>query len=149
MDPITAIGLLASISNLICASGEAAQLLRSFKNGEKELIGLASQIGLFEENLKGFHRIFRSRQITHQISADTLTQIIDESSRELDDLKRRLLVIQKSENSAIRRMKWMQSKASIQQIDHQIKWKCSMLRGMVTVAQMFVLLLVMVIPGLS
>lgn len=139
MDPITAIGLLASISNLICASGEAVQLLRSFKDGEKELTGLVSQIALFEENLKGFHRIFRSPQVLHRISTETLTQVVDESSEELADLKRRLLQIQKSENSAIRRMKWIQSKAGLERINNQIKWKCSMLHSLVSMAQMYAL----------
>lgn len=136
MDPVTAIGLLASISNLICASGEAAQLLRSFKDGEKEVTGLASQVALFEENLKGFHRIFRSRQVVHRVSTETLTQVIEESSTELDELKKRLRQILRSENSTIRRMRWMQNKTSLERINVLIKGKCAMLHGLVSVAQM-------------
>lgn len=137
MDPITAIGLLASISNLICASGEAAQILHSFKDGEKELSGLASQVVLFEENLKGFHRIFRSQQVIHRISIQTLTQIIDESAAELEELKGRLRLILKSENSTIRRVKWIQHKAGLERINGLIKGKCAMLHGLVSVAQTY------------
>ena len=137
MDPVTAIGLLASISTLISASGEVVQLLRNFKDGEKELAGLVRQIALFEENLKGFYRIFSSPQVIHRISTETLTQVVDESFEELDDLKRQLLQIQKSENSAIRRMKWIQSKANFERINDQIKGKCSMLHSLVSMIQMY------------
>lgn len=138
MDPITAIGLLASISNLICASGDILQLLRSFKGGDKALAGLVSHVALYEENLRGFHRVFTSNR--HIISADILTQAVGESSKQLEDLRVRLGQIQKAENWTVRRMRWMQHRTSLERIDAWIKGQCALLHGLVTVAQMYVLL---------
>ena len=61
MDPISVIGLLSSLSSLIGASKEVIDLIKSFKDGDKELIGLSNSVSLFEENLKGFKRVLRSR----------------------------------------------------------------------------------------
>jgi hypothetical protein len=138
MDPITSIGMLASIANLVGTSKEVIRLIKSFKEGEKELGELASHVSLFEENLKGFDRIFRSRQMIHRVSAETLTQAIEKSSATLKDLEKRLLQISKSDNSAVRRMKWVQNKSTLERIGDRIKGQCAMLHSLVSVAHMSV-----------
>ncbi|WEW57464.1 hypothetical protein PRK78_002931 [Emydomyces testavorans] len=135
MDPITAIGLLASISNLLGASKGVIKLMKTFKDGEKELAELVSCVSLFEENLKGFDRVFRSRQMIHRVSVDPLTKTIEESSRTLADLERRLLQICKSESSTIRRMRWVQHKSSLEKFSCRIRSQCAMLHSLVSVAQ--------------
>jgi hypothetical protein len=138
MDPITTIGLLGSIANLITITGEAIQLVRSFKDGESELADLSNHLALFEENLKGFDRVFRSRRVVHQISAEKVKNGIDESYATLEDLQKRLQQICRSESSTIRRMRWVQHKSSLQRINDHIKGQCAMLHSLVSVAQWFV-----------
>lgn len=62
MDPITAIGLLASLSNLIEASNSLLTIIKSFKDGDQELLGLFNDVLVYAEALKGFDRVLRSRQ---------------------------------------------------------------------------------------
>ncbi|GIC84283.1 uncharacterized protein Aud_000097 [Aspergillus udagawae] len=140
MDPITTIGLLGSIANLITFTGETIQLVRIFKDGERELADLSNQLSLFEENLKGFNRVFRSRRVVHQISVETVKNGIDESYAALKDLQKRLQQIARSESSTIRRMRWVQHKSSLERIDGRIKGQCAMLHSLVSVAQMEMML---------
>ncbi|KAF7136756.1 hypothetical protein CNMCM5793_006225 [Aspergillus hiratsukae] len=136
MDPITTIGLLGSIANLITITGDTIELVKSFKDGESELADLSNQLSLFEENLKGFDRIFRSRRVVHQISVETVKNGIDESYATLKDLQKRLQQILRSESSTIRRMRWIQHKSGVQRIDDHIRGQCTMLHSLVSVAQM-------------
>ncbi|GFF26884.1 ankyrin repeat protein [Aspergillus udagawae] len=140
MDPITTIGLVGSIANLITFTGETIQLVRSFKDGERELADLSNHLSLFEENLKGFDRVFRSRRVVHQISVETVKNGIDESYTTLKDLQKRLQQIARSESSTIRRMRWVQHKSSLERIDGRIKGQCAMLHSLVSVAQMEMML---------
>jgi hypothetical protein len=138
MDPITTIGLLGSLANLITITGDTIELVKSFKDGERELADLSNQLPIFEENLKGFDRIFRSRRVIHQISVETVKNGIDESYATLEDLQKRLQQILRSESSTVRRMRWVQHKSSLQRIDDRIKSQCASLHTLVSVAQMFV-----------
>ncbi|KAF7177893.1 hypothetical protein CNMCM7691_006369 [Aspergillus felis] len=140
MDPITAIGLLSSIATLISVTGEAIRLVGSFKDGEREIAGLSNHLSLFEENLKGLDRVFRSRPVAHQISVEPVKHGIDESYATLRDLQKRLRQISMAESSTIRRMRWVQHKSSLEKIDNRIKGQCAMLHSLVSVAQMEMLL---------
>lgn len=141
MDPVTSIGLLASVATLVGTSKEVVQLIRSLKDGDKELAELASHVSLFEENLKGFDRIFRSHQMIHRLPAERLKRAIDESSATLKDLIKPLLQISKSDNPVVRRMKWIQNRSSLEKISDSIKGQCAMLHSLVSVAQMSVIVL--------
>lgn len=140
MDPVTLIGLLASISTLVAGSQEALKLLRSFKEGDKELSSLIVQVGLFEENLKAFDRLLRSRsrQAFQAMSAATLSRSIEDSSSKLVDLERRLLQICKAENSSVRRLRWIQNRSSFREISEDLRAKCGMMHSLVSTAQMYV-----------
>jgi hypothetical protein len=139
MDPISAIGLLSSLSSLIGTSKEVIDLIKSFKDGNKELIGLYNSVSLFEENLKGFDRVLRSRRAGHNISVETINNAIKESAGMMKELEDRLSSIFKSESSTVRRMKWVQHKSTFEKITKDLKWKCVMLQGLVSVAQMYMI----------
>lgn len=47
MDPITSIGLLASVSNLALATKDVIQLMRSFRDGEEEIGELINNVSVF------------------------------------------------------------------------------------------------------
>lgn len=140
MDPITLIGLLASVSNLVSASQSAVKLMRSFKDGDKEISELIAKVALFEENLRGFERVFRS-QVVPRPSVDALTNAITDSSARLGDLERRLLQICQAENLTVRRMRWIQNKAAFKDISKTIGGTCALLHSLVSVAQMYVKIL--------
>lgn len=56
----------------------------------------------------------------------------------LKELQKRLQQISMSESSTIRRMRWVQHKSSLEEIDDHIKGQCAMLHSLVPLAQMFV-----------
>ncbi|KAL9029778.1 MAG: hypothetical protein Q9196_002020 [Gyalolechia fulgens] len=68
MDPITALGLLASAAQLIQASNSLRRLMTSFKDAERDLRELSNDVYVFDEALKGFDRVLRSRQTRHNVS---------------------------------------------------------------------------------
>ena len=138
MDPISAIGLLASISTLIATSNEVVGLIKSLKDGEHELAQLLHDLSLFEEALQGFDRVLRSRQTKHRISPSTLQSAIEEASTTLDGLKKPLTQINKSSNTTVRRLKWIQSKPHLERIDARIKGQFAQLNNFVTLAHMLV-----------
>jgi hypothetical protein len=137
MDPISAIGLLSSLSSLIGASKEVLDLIKSFKDGDKELIGLYNSVSLFQENLKGFDRVLRSRRTGHNISVETINNAIKDSAGMMKELEDRLLSVSKSESSTVRRMKWVQHRSTFEKITEDLKWKCMMLHSLVSVAQVY------------
>jgi len=63
MDPVTVIGLVASIASLVKASKGILGMIKNFKDGDKDLAILAKDVAVFEETLKGFDRVLRSRQV--------------------------------------------------------------------------------------
>jgi hypothetical protein len=139
MDPISLIGLLSSLSSLIGASKKVIDLINSFKDGDKELIGLSNSVSLFEENLKGFKRVLRSRWGGHNISVETINNAIKESAGMMKELEDRLLSIFKSESLTVRRMKWVQHKSTFEKITEDLKGKCMMLHSLVSVAQLYMI----------
>lgn len=79
MDPVTAIGLLGSLANLIQASHSLLKIVKSFRDGERELLELFNDIAIFEEALRGFDRVLRSRQTTHNISVSVIENAFEEA----------------------------------------------------------------------
>ena len=138
MDPITAIGVLASLSSLIKASNSVINVLKSFKDGERELLELLSDVALFEEALKGFDRVLRSRQIKHNISAPVIQNALEEGFTTIQELELRLVQIEKCESSAVRRMKWVQHKSSLKKLHARLKAQSTTLQGFLALAHAFV-----------
>ena len=138
MDPISAIGVLASLSSLVETSNSVLVLIKSFRNGDKELLELYNDISLFNEALKGFDRVLRSRQTRHNVSEKVISNALDESSATIQDLERRLLHISNSDVSAMRRMKWVQNKSSLKKLHERLKEQCTMLQSFLALAHALV-----------
>ena len=138
MDPLTAIGLLASLSSLIQASNGLLNVAKSFKNGERELRELLTDVFVFEEALKGFDRVLRSRQTKHHISAVVIQGALDEAFATVQELESKLLIMSKSEVSAMRRMKWVQHKSGLNKLHERLKAQSIMLQSFLTIAYAFV-----------
>ncbi|KAL8876911.1 MAG: hypothetical protein Q9198_004973 [Flavoplaca austrocitrina] len=102
MDPITAIGLLASLSNLIQASNSLLKIVKSFKDGDQEVLELFNDVSIFAEALKGFDRVLRSRQTNHQISTTVICNALEEASKTIQELNTKLTLLSRSGSSTIR-----------------------------------------------
>ena len=140
MDPFSPVGLVASICTLVKASNEAISLLWSFKEAPDETGRLIKQVSFFKENLRSMERIFRTKncRTQYRISAETINNAIAESSATLTDLQGRLEQITKSDNSAVRRIKWVQHRSGLLKIEDRIRDQCGMLHNFVSLAQAYV-----------
>ncbi|KAL8908685.1 MAG: hypothetical protein Q9207_000653 [Kuettlingeria erythrocarpa] len=134
MDPITAIGVLASLSNLIQASNSLLKVLKSFKHGDNELLELFNDVSIFAEALKGFDRVLRSRQTCHGISTTVIIKALGEAFKTIQELESKLTHLTRSESSTIRRMKWVQHKTSLTKLHGHLKDQATMLQSFLTLA---------------
>ncbi|KAL8853523.1 MAG: hypothetical protein Q9221_001682 [Calogaya cf. arnoldii] len=134
MDPITAISLLASLSNLIQASNSLLKVLKTFKDGDKEPLELFNDVSVFAEALKGFDRVLRSRQTNHKISTTVISSALEEASKTIRELDSKLTHVSKSGSSTMRRMKWVQHKTSITKLHGHVKDQSSMLQSFLALA---------------
>ena len=138
MDPITAIGLLASLSSPIKASDSVLGMIKSFKDGDIEHLDFFNDVSIFEEALKGFDRVLRSRQTRHNIHGCVINRALEEGLTTIRDLEKRLLQISKSEVSAVSRMKWVQNKSGFKKLHERLKEQSTMLQSFLTLAHAFV-----------
>ena len=138
MDPITAIGLLASLSSLIQCSNSVLALLKSLKDVETELLELYKDVCVFEEALRGFDRVLRSRQTKHNISVAVINLALEESSATIQDLENKLVQVSTSEVSAWRRVKWVQYKSSFRKLHERLKDQSAMLQSFLSLVHTFV-----------
>ena len=139
MDPITAIGLLASLSTLIDTSNSVLKLLKSFKDAERELLELYNDVCVFGEALRGFDRVLRSRQAKHNISAAVIDLALEEGLSTIQDLERKLVHVSNSDVSAWRRMKWVQYKSNFKKLHERLKDQSAMLQSFLALVHTFVL----------
>lgn len=137
MDPITAIGLLASLCSLIEASNSLRKVIKTFKDGENEVQELCNDVAIFEEALKGFDRILRN-QATHNISRKTIDMALQESLATIRDLEKRLVQISSHDVLAMRRLKWVQYKSSLKKLHERLKEQSSQLQNFLILAHAFV-----------
>jgi len=140
MDPISVIGLLASLSSLIQASNTLLGVMRNLKDAEKEILELYNDVSVFEEALKGFDRVLRSRQTRHNVSTDVINNALQEGSATIQDLGIRLVQIFKCNVSAVRRIKWAQQKSSLTRAHERLKGQSTMLQSFLALAHAFVAL---------
>jgi hypothetical protein len=137
MDPISAIGLLASLSNLIHASHSVVELLRGLKNSEQECTAILNDAVFFEEALKGFSRVLRNPQLEHNISSDVISNALSESSTTMHELLKRLCQLAVCESSTMRRFKWIQYKPGFQRLHDRLKCQISMLQSFLELAHAY------------
>ena len=138
MDPITALGMLASLSSLIRASISLLEVLKNFKDGDKEILDLFNDVSVFAEALKGFDRVLRSRQTNHKISTTVISKALEDASRTIQELERKLVHLSKFESTAMRRMKWVQHKSSLTKLHDRVKEQSTMLQSFLTLAHAYV-----------
>lgn len=134
MDPFSAIAVLASLSILIKASDSALEILKSFREGEKDLLDLWNDIAIFEEALKGFDRVLRSRQTKHNISSHVIQNALDEGSATMAELELRLVESTKCNSSTVRRMRWVYHKSDFEKIHSRIKAQNTVLQSFLALA---------------
>ena len=134
MDPISALGLLSALVDLIEASNKLYQLAKNFKEGDRDLLELCNDVAFFEEALKGFNRILRSRQNSHNISTAIINEALTESSSTVQELQSKLYHISKSEATSIRRMKWLQNKSSVRKLHERMKTQSGILQQFLALA---------------
>lgn len=134
MDPVTAIGLLGSLASLIQASHSLLQIVKSFKDGEKELLELLNDVGIFEEALRGFDRILRNGQTKHNISASVIEDALDEASTTVSDLINKIVHLSRYDTSTMRRMKWTQHKSALKKLHDRLKEQGAMLQSFLALA---------------
>ncbi|EER38664.1 ankyrin repeat protein [Histoplasma capsulatum H143] len=121
MDPVSAIGLIASIGTLLKASKGTLDLIKSYKHAPKDLFELVHDLEIFEEALRGFDRVLRSRQTKHNISEKILRTAINDGSATVKDLEKRIKQVYKTENSNLRRVRFVQNKSHFETLAKQIK----------------------------
>ncbi|PGH09492.1 hypothetical protein GX51_00597 [Blastomyces parvus] len=136
MDPVSAIGLLASIATLIRASKGALDLIKAYKHASRDLTEVVHDLEIFEEALRGFDRVLRSRQTKHNISEKILRTAINDGFSTIKDLEKRLMQVYKTENSSLRRVRFVQHKSQFEALDKQLKSQCTQLHGFVSLAHM-------------
>lgn len=149
MDPITAIGLLGSLANLIQASNEALKIAKAFKDGDREITELLNDIAVFQEALKGFDRILRSRHARHNISTEVINRALADASATFQEMDDGLQEMSKSDISAVRRMKWVQNKSGLKKLHERLKGQSTMLQSFLALAHTFVLFIAMAPPSLT
>ena len=138
MDPFTALGLLASLSSLIRASNSLLEVPKSFKDGDREILELFSDVSVFAEALKGFDRVLRSRQTNHRISTTVISKALEDAARTIQELERKLVHMSQFESSAMRRMKWVQHKSSVTKLHDRVKEESTILQSFLTLAHAYV-----------
>ena len=149
MDPITALGLLASVSALLQANNSLLKLIKLLKDAEKELVELYNDVTIFDEAVKGFDRVLRSRQTRHNISGEVIKSALQDAIATIQDLEMRLAHLSKSEVSPMRRMKWVQHRSSLKKLHSRIKEQSAMLQSFLALAHAFVTPFVHALRGLT
>lgn len=135
MDPLSIIGFVASVSQLIEAANKVNDILRTFKDGDKELAALRNDIAAFVEALRGFDRILRSRHTIHRVSGPVLEDVLRNSMNIVIELRDRLLQLSSSSSSVLRRAKWVQHKSAVKRSHDKIREKIAMLHTFLSITQ--------------
>ena len=142
MDPVTAISLVGSLASLIQASHSLLRVIKDFRDGDKELGELGSDVAMFAEALKGFDRVLRSRRAKHEISPSVIGAALDDALATINELKNRCDKIAESDISAVRRAKWLQHRSTLKRLHERLRFRNAMLQEFLTMAHMFVNILI-------
>ena len=134
MDPLSVLSLLATLGSLIKTSNQLLQIAKSFREADRDLLELCNDVTFFEESLKGFGRVLRSRRTKHGIDILVIKRAFEESFNTIQELETRLSQIAKSDTSAVRRIKWLQSRSAIRKLHERVKSQSSMLQNFLVLA---------------
>ena len=135
MDPVTVIGLVSSITQLVEVAQKVTILIQTFRNGNKELATLGQDVVAFTEALVGFERVLRSRHTLHRVSGAVLEDVLRSSTEIVTELRARMMQLSASNISAVRRAKWVQHKTSINKLHGSIREKMAMLNTFLSITQ--------------
>ena len=135
MDPITVIGLASSIVQLIEAANKVYDILRAFKDGDKEFSALRDDIAAFTEALRGFDRVLRSRHTIHRVSGPVLEDVLRNSMKIIIELGDRLAQLSSSSLSAVRKAKWVQHRSALKKLQGSVREKIAMLHTFLSITQ--------------
>lgn len=133
MDPVTVIGLVGAVANIAEATGSVVSLIKSFKDGERDLSSLANDLSAFNEALVGFQRVLRSKHTIHRISGPVIENVLAQSARLIDELETRLTEMLSSGYSVVRRTKWVQHKSGIAKLHRSLKEQHAMLHTFLSI----------------
>lgn len=134
MDPVTIIGLAAAIVQLVESTKKVIDVIKSFKEGDKELAALAHDLSAFNEALISFDRILRSKHTLHRVSGPVIEDMLGHANDLVKELEAQIIQIGSSSISAIRRAKWVQHKSSINKLHGRIREKNTMLHTFLSIA---------------
>ncbi|KAK3687880.1 ankyrin repeat protein [Podospora appendiculata] len=138
MDPITALSLLASLSELIRVSNGALSIVHRFKDAEGELKDISNNVAVFTESLKGCDRVLRSRHAKHGISPTVIRGAIDEGLDAIRDLQTHLEKINNGSSATKQRLKWMQNRSYFKKLHDRFRNQIMMLQSFVSLAHTYV-----------
>lgn len=141
MDPVTVIGLLASLTNLIHASRATLRVVDSFKDADRELLSLSNDVSVFAEALSGFERVLRSRQTIHRISPSVIETMLANSLDTIHTLDDRLQQMSNSSVSTVRRVRWVQGASAVKKLHDRLKELNMMLQTFLAITHASVALL--------
>ncbi|RYP44901.1 hypothetical protein DL769_011491 [Monosporascus sp. CRB-8-3] len=133
MEPITIIGLTASVVQLVNTAKQVLDVIKSFKDGDKELVALSHDLSVFTEALISFDRILRSKHTLHRVSGPVLEDMLGHSNELVQELETHITQIGSSSLSTIRRAKWVQHKSSINKLHAKLKEKNVMLHTFLSI----------------
>ena len=138
MDPVTAIGLIASVASLVQASNSVVNVIKDFKAGDSDLVTLSNDLGAFAEALVCFERVLRSRHSLHRISGPVIEGVLQHSTRLVKELETILNQISSSSITTLRRAKWVQQKSKISKLHGQLKEQNAMLNTFLSITHAYV-----------
>ena len=133
MDPITIIGLVASVAGLVHASRTTVEIIKTFKDGNKLLFDLSNDLVVFAEALTGFERVLRSRATLHRVSGSAIDSVLENSANTIKDLEQRLKQITRSEVNAVRRAKLVHHSSKIERLHARLKEQSAMLQTFLSI----------------
>ncbi|XXH00572.1 hypothetical protein Hte_006920 [Hypoxylon texense] len=133
MDPVTIIGLAASVIQLVNTTKKLYDVIKSFKDGDKELTELANDLSIFTEALISFDRILRSKHTLHRVSGPVVKDMLGHSTRLVQELETHITQIGSSSSAALRRAKWIQHKSSVNKLHDKLKEKNAMLHTFLSI----------------
>ena len=135
MDPVSLVGLTAAVIELLRVSRAVLEVIKTLKDGDKELAALSHDVSSFSEALVGFDRVLRGRHTIHRVSSAVIHNLVEHSALLLQDMRARLVQISTSSYSAVRRAKWAHHKSAIGKLHTQMREKNAMLHTFLSITQ--------------
>ncbi len=133
MDPITIISLAAAVTQLVDSTNKVLDMIKSFKDGDKELAALGHDLSAFTEALISFDRILRSKHTLHRVSGPVLEDMLDHANQLVQELETHVTQIGSPSLATIRRARWVQRKSRVNKLRGKLKEKNAMLHTFLSI----------------